>query len=99
MKVIEFKGYNIVGMDMFINMVLMLVGKSIFELKKDGDFVKMLMDGFDFIWKDFEKNGYWIIYVEDVVWIVLFDYFKFGFKMFLIYFFNCLWLVVWGVVN
>lgn len=45
-------------MDMFINMVLMLVGKSIFELKKDGDFVKMLMDGFDFIWKDFEKSGY-----------------------------------------
>lgn len=99
LKAFEFKGHNIVGMDTFTNMVPMLVGKSIFELKKDGDFAKTPMDGFDFIWKDFEKNGYRTLYAEDAAWIALFDYFKPGFKTFPTHFFNRPWSVAWGAAN
>lgn len=91
----EFKGQNIIGMDTFHNLVPMLAGKSLLELKKDGKFGNVPMDNFDFIWQEFEEEGYRTLFAEDAAWMAVFDYVKQGFRTFPTYFFNRPWSVAW----
>ena len=96
---VEMLGQNIVGGDTFNNLVPMLAGKSKNELKKDGKFSNTPMDNFDFIWKDYEKNGFRTLFAEDSAWIALFDYLKPGFRTFPTHFFNRPWSVAWESVK
>ncbi|XP_061163854.1 uncharacterized protein LOC133172999 [Saccostrea echinata] len=96
---VEFKGQNILGMDTFTNVVPLLTGSSIFELKKDGKFGSTPMDSFDFIWKEFEQNGYRTLYAEDAAWMAVFDYVKPGFKNFPTHFYNRPWSVAWESIH
>ncbi|XP_061164276.1 uncharacterized protein LOC133173301 [Saccostrea echinata] len=91
----EFKGHNIVGMTTFQNVVPVLTGKSIYELKEDGKFGNTTMDNFQFIWKDFEENGYRTLFAEDAAHMATFDYFKPGFQNYPAQFYNRPWSVAW----
>ncbi|XP_048776650.2 uncharacterized protein LOC125680888 [Ostrea edulis] len=96
---IEFRGHNIVGMDTFMNVVPLLTGKSIYELKEDGKFGNTTMDDFHFIWKDYEENGYRTLYAEDAAYMSVFDYLKPGFRNFPTHFYNRPWSVAWWYAN
>jgi hypothetical protein len=91
----EFNGQNILGMDTFRNLVPMLTGKSVLELKKDGKFGNVPMDVFHYIWQEFEEEGYRTLYAEDAAWMAIFDYVKQGFRTFPTHFFNRPWSVAW----
>jgi hypothetical protein len=91
----EFKGQNIVGMDTFHNLVPMLTGKSLRELKKDEKFGNVPMDKFHYIWQDFEEEGYRTLFAEDAAWMAVFDYVKQGFRTFPTHYFNRPWSVAW----
>jgi hypothetical protein len=82
-------------MSTFPNLIPLLTGKSIYELKEDGKFENTVMDDFHFIWKDYEENGYRTLFAEDAAYMSVFDYLKPGFRNFPTHFFNRPWSVAW----
>ncbi|XP_062590308.1 uncharacterized protein LOC134251903 isoform X2 [Saccostrea cucullata] len=82
-------------MTTFQNVVPLLTGKSIYDLKEDGKFGNTTMDDFQFIWKDYEEKGYRTLFAEDAAHMSTFDYFKPGFVNYPTHYYNRPWSVAW----
>ncbi|KAK3084168.1 hypothetical protein FSP39_009347 [Pinctada imbricata] len=85
---IEMTGYSAVGHNTFENMVPLLTGKSADELGWNDTKKGKLFDEFDIIWKEFKKEGYKTLFIEDTPDYGMFDYGKDGFRDFPTDFFN-----------
>lgn len=71
------KGYMKVGVNIFLNLVSLMIGKICFfkELLLYVDY----LDLYFFLWKNFSNFGYVIMFVEDLLDMGIFLYWK-GFK-------------------
>jgi hypothetical protein len=82
LSTIELHGYTKVGDNTFPNLVPVLTGLSVEELRgkcwRRGR--KAHFDSCPFIWKDFGARGYRTSFGEDSVWMGMFNYEKPGFS-------------------
>ncbi|XP_041356759.1 uncharacterized protein LOC121373967 isoform X1 [Gigantopelta aegis] len=79
LSAVEMLGYTKVADNTFVNIVPMTTGKYVEELPWNETMVKTPFDKYDFIWKEFSKNGFKTLYAEDAPKIAMFQYGKAGF--------------------
>ncbi|ELU18214.1 hypothetical protein CAPTEDRAFT_138366 [Capitella teleta] len=75
---VEYKGYNKVDDNTFVNLVPMFSGKFVKELDWD-EVLNKPFDDVPFIWKNFSQKGYVTAIAEDAPNIAIFNYDKPGF--------------------
>lgn len=74
-------GYNKVGDNTFPNLIPILTGMNVNELKKEcWPTSDSYFDPCPFIWKKYKGAGYRTIFAEDASWMGVFQYQKNGFK-------------------
>lgn len=80
LKAIEFFGYNKVHDNTFPNLIPVLSGQSVDNIKKTCWFHNSLyFDRCPFIWKKLNAKGYLTAFAEDSTWMGIFNYLKPGF--------------------
>ncbi|XP_066907474.1 uncharacterized protein [Halyomorpha halys] len=77
---VEMLGYNKVGDNTFPNMIPVLVGRTIEEIKKTCWQQENIFDDCPFIWKKYKESNFSTAYYEDASWMGLFNYQKYGFR-------------------
>lgn len=79
---VEFKGYNKVGDNTFPNLVPMLMGIKVTELKKTCyPYDTATFDNCPFVWEWFKQAGYYTALGEDASNLGTFNYIKTGFSI------------------
>ncbi|ESO93704.1 hypothetical protein LOTGIDRAFT_153160 [Lottia gigantea] len=79
LSAIELKGYTKVADNTFVNVVPLTTGRFLEELPWNETLSREPFDKYNFIWKNFNNNGYPTLYAEDAPNIATFNYLKFGF--------------------
>lgn len=80
LNAIELQAYTKVAENTFPNMLAMLLGKSVDEIKQEGWNSSQKFDRFDFLWEKFKRNGYTTSWAEDAYVNGTFNYQNQGFK-------------------
>ncbi|XP_014661409.1 PREDICTED: uncharacterized protein LOC106804652 [Priapulus caudatus] len=77
---VELLGYNKVGDATFPNLLALLTGKFKQQLATVDEMERMPLDDFPFVWKDFKRQDYRTLYIEDECIMSTFNYVKRGFE-------------------
>ncbi|CAH1390795.1 unnamed protein product [Nezara viridula] len=77
---VEMLGYNKVGDNTFPNMIPVLVGRTVEEIKETCWRQENIFDNCSFIWNKYKESNFSTAYYEDATWMGLFNYQKYGFR-------------------